>query len=333
MNRKRSSCYPFIPPNGAPNVNAIQVEGLRKSYGRHQALRGIDFEVDEGEIVGFLGPNGAGKSTAMKILTGFISPSSGMARIYGQEVLTNPIPARRNIGYLPENAPIYPDMRVCDYLKFVARIRGLGRAEQARAIARTTEQCGLSDRLLQTVGSLSKGYRQRVGLAQALLHSPKILILDEPTTGLDPNQIVEIRNLIRELGKTRTVVLSTHILSEVRATCDRVLIIHRGQLVADGTTDDVASIAAGGQMIQVEFAPGKVAARREDLQQAISNIAGVQQVHNRVSTTPDHHLFEVVADRDVRSDLYQLSAQQGVVLLEMARGASSLEEVRRLTDG
>ena len=315
-------------------MNAIQVEGLRKSYGRHEALRGIDFEVNEGEIVGFLGPNGAGKSTAMKILTGFLSPSSGVARIYGHEVLTKPIPARKKIGYLPENAPIYPDMRICDYLKFVARIRGLGRAEQARAITRTAEQCGLTDRLLQTVGSLSKGYRQRVGLAQALLHSPKILILDEPTTGLDPNQIVEIRNLIRELGKTRTVVLSTHILSEVRATCDRVIIIHRGQLVADGSTDDVAAIAAGGQLIQVEFAPGKVEARREDLQTAISNISGVQQVHVRVSSTPQHHLFEVVADRDVRSDLFQLSAHQGVILLELARGASSLEEVfRRLTDG
>ena len=313
-------------------MSAIQVQSLHKSYGRHQALRGIDFEVSEGEVVGLLGPNGAGKSTAMKILTGFLSPTSGTARIFKHDVLTHPIPARKQIGYLPENAPIYPDMRVLDYLRFIARIRGLGRAERTTAIARTAEQCGLTERLLQSIGSLSKGYRQRVGLAQALIHSPKILILDEPTTGLDPNQIVEIRNLIRELGRTRTVVLSTHILSEVRATCDRVLIIHQGQMVADGTTDEVAAISEGGDLLRVEFAPGSVAPRSEDLIERLSAMEGVDKVEPQACAHPEHYLFEIVTSRDLRADIHHFSTGQGLVLLELTRAASSLEDVfRRLT--
>jgi ABC-2 type transport system ATP-binding protein len=313
-------------------VSAIQVQALHKSYGRHEALRGIDFEVEAGEIVGFLGPNGAGKSTAMKILTGFLSPSSGTARIFGHEVITDPIPARRKMGYLPENAPIYPDMRVQDYLRFVARIRGLGRAEQVTSITRTAHQCGLEDRLEQSIGSLSKGYRQRVGLAQALIHSPEILILDEPTTGLDPNQIVEIRNLIRTLGQTRTVVLSTHILSEVRATCDRVIIIHQGRIVADGSTDDVASSSDGGQLLQVEIAPGNVALGPEALLEWVRSIEGVEEITLQQSAHPEHHQMEILANRDVRAEIHKLATDQGLVLLEISRAASSLEEVfRRLT--
>ena len=323
-----------IPRTEASSVQAIQVKGLHKSYGAHKALRGIDFEVSEGEVVGFLGPNGAGKSTAMKILTGFISPSSGSAKVFDREVLTHPIDARKHIGYLPENAPIYPDMRVQEYLRFVAKIRGLGRAEQARAIEKTVEQCGLKERLRQSIGALSKGYRQRVGLAQALIHSPKILILDEPTTGLDPNQIVEIRNLIRQLGQTRTVVLSTHILSEVTATCDRVLIIHQGKLVADGRTDEVAATSEGGQRLQVEFAADTVAPKVDDLLTRLHNIEGILKVDLHQSQESGNYRFELVSDRDVRTRLAQFGPEQGLALLELAPAASSLEDVfRRLTTG
>lgn len=313
-------------------MSAIQVRELHKSYGNHVALRGISFEVNEGEVVGFLGPNGAGKSTAMKIITGFLAPSGGSAAIQGHDVLLSPIEARGKIGYLPENAPIYPDMVVRDFLEYVGRVRGLGRAERATAIERVADQCGIPDRLGQRVGELSKGYRQRVGLAQALIHSPPILILDEPTTGLDPNQIVEIRNLIREIGRHKTVVLSTHILSEVQATCDRVVIINRGTLVADGATDEVTTRTRGGQLLQLTLAPGKVAPSAEAVAAALAHVSGVERVKAIEAATSEQYAFEVLASVDVRAELFRLAVDQGLVLLEMSREKSNLEEVfRRLT--
>ena len=313
-------------------MSAIQVRELHKSYGNHVALRGISFEVNEGEVVGFLGPNGAGKSTAMKIITGFLAPSGGSAAIQGHDVLLSPIEARGKIGYLPENAPIYPDMVVRDFLEYVGRVRGLGRAERATAIERVADQCGIPDRLGQRVGELSKGYRQRVGLAQALIHSPPILILDEPTTGLDPNQIVEIRNLIREIGRHKTVVLSTHILSEVQATCDRVVIINRGTLVADGATDEVTTRTRGGQLLQLTLAPGKVAPSAETVAAALAHVSGVERVKAIEAATSEQYAFEVLASVDVRAELFRLAVDQGLVLLEMSREKSNLEEVfRRLT--
>jgi ABC-2 type transport system ATP-binding protein len=313
---------------------AIEVADLHKSYGSFVALRGISFQISEGEVVGFLGPNGAGKSTAMKVLTGFLAPSAGRAAIQGHETLADPIEAQRRVGYLPENAPIYPDMRVGDYLRYIGEIRGLGKAELARAIERVAQECGIDERLGQTVGSLSKGYRQRVGLAQALLHSPPILILDEPTTGLDPNQIVEIRNLIREIGRRRTVILSTHILSEVQATCDRVIIINKGAIVADGATDDVTARTRGGLMLQVVFGAGKVEASPEAVLQAVQAIPGVDRARMMEAADPDTHAFEVLASEDVRAALFQLAVDRGLVLLELAREKSNLEEVfRRLTMG
>ena len=313
---------------------ALEVEDLHKSYGSHVALRGIHFSIDEGEVVGFLGPNGAGKSTAMKILTGFLAPTSGSARVRGFETLAHPIAAQSCMGYLPENAPIYPDMRVRDYLRYVGRIRGLGRAEMARAIERVSEECGIDERLGQPVSDLSKGYRQRVGLAQALLHSPPILILDEPTTGLDPNQIVEIRNLIREIGRKRTVILSTHILSEVQATCDRVIIINQGAIVADGTTDAVTARTRGGLMLSVAFAPGKVATTAEKVEADIAALDGVERVRRQEGADADGYAFEVLAERDVRPELFHLAVARGLVLVELAREKSNLEEVfRRLTQG
>lgn len=313
---------------------AIEVDDLHKSYGAHVALRGISFSVDEGEVVGFLGPNGAGKSTAMKIITGFLSPTSGVARVMGHETLVDPIEARRRIGYLPENAPIYPDMRVRDYLDYIGQVRGMGTAERTRGIERVADQCGIPDRLGQRVGALSKGYRQRVGLAQAMLHEPPILILDEPTTGLDPNQIVEIRNLIRDIGRKRTVILSTHILSEVQATCDRVVIINKGALVADGATEAVTARTRGGQLLQVVFAAGSVDPGAAAVRAAVAAVPGVANVRVVSAAVPSQYAFEILADADVRAALFRLAVAQGLDLLELAPERTNLEEVfRRLTVG
>jgi ABC-2 type transport system ATP-binding protein len=311
---------------------AIELRNLHKSYGSHVALRGISFTINEGEVVGFLGPNGAGKSTAMKILTGFIAPSDGQAFIHGTNVLADPITAQRQIGYLPENAPIYADMRVREYLDYIARIRGLGAAEKARAIDRVADQCAIADRLNQSVSALSKGYRQRVGLAQALLHSPRILILDEPTTGLDPNQIVDIRNLIREIGRKKTVILSTHILSEVQVSCDRVIIISKGSLVADGAVSDVVTHTQGGQLVRLTYAPGAVAPSHDAVAEMVRQIDGVERVMPQQDDDPAHFSFEVLTRRDVRQAFFQLAVDQGLLLLELAREKTHIEEIfRRLT--
>lgn len=311
---------------------AIELRDLHKRYGNHVALRGISFQIDEGEVVGFLGPNGAGKSTAMKILTGYLSPTDGQAFIHGTDVLADPIKAQKQIGYLPENAPVYADMRVREYLDYVARIRGLGRAEKARAIERVAEQCAITDRLSQSVSALSKGYRQRVGLAQALLHSPSILILDEPTTGLDPNQIVEIRNLIREIGRKKTVILSTHILSEVQVSCDRVVIINKGSIVADGAVGDVITQTQGGQLVRVTYAPGAVAPAHAAVAEMLRGIDGVERVTPQQGAVPAHYAFEILTRSDVRAAFFELAVAQGLVLLELAREKTDIEEIfRRLT--
>ena len=311
---------------------AIEVQQLEKHYGEHRALKGIDFKVDDGEVVGFLGPNGAGKSTAMKIITGYLAPTAGRALVRGIDVLDDPIEAQRRIGYLPEHAPVYLDMRVRDYLQYIGRVRNLGRSELVRAIERVAEQCGIRPRLGQQVGDLSKGYRQRVGLAQALLHSPEILILDEPTTGLDPNQIVEIRNLIREIGRQKTVILSTHILSEVQATCDRVIIINRGQLVADGATDEVTARTQGGQLLHVLLAPGRVDPTAAAVRAQLATIPGVDRVTPVEAADRRHHAFELLARTDVRRAVFAMAVDQGLDLLELAPEKTNLEEVfRRLT--
>ena len=311
---------------------AIEVRDLRKNYGGHVALRGISFSVEQGEVVGFLGPNGAGKSTAMKIITGYLAPTGGQAFVDGHEVLADPIAAQKRIGYLPEHAPIYLDMRVRDFLAYVGRIRGLGRVERARAIERVADQCGIAPRLGQQISALSKGFRQRVGLAQALLHSPPILILDEPTTGLDPNQIVEIRNLIREIGRKRTVVLSTHILSEVQATCDRVIIVNKGSLVADGSTDEVTARTRGGQMLHVVLAPGTVKPDARAVESGLSAIDGVVRIQRAEVASRDHFGFELLTEDDRRAEIFQFAVDQGLTLLELAPERTNLEEVfRRLT--
>jgi ABC-2 type transport system ATP-binding protein len=310
----------------------IEVTDLQKRYGRFDALAGVSFRIDSGEIVGFLGPNGAGKTTTMKILTGFLSPTGGSARVAGFDVVTESLEVRRRIGYLPESAPIYAEMRVIDYLDFIGRVRGMPQAERVTAIGRAAAECDIEDRLHQAVGTLSKGYRQRVGLAQALLHQPPILILDEPTSGLDPNQILAIRNLIRRIGRSRTVILSTHILQEVQATCDRVLILNRGQIVADAPTEQIQSRQAGGALIKLVLGPGSVRLGTPALRALIEAIPGVTRVTDQSAEEPDQQAFEVLAARDVRKEVFDLAVAQGLRVWEMMKERSSLEEVfRRLT--
>ena len=309
----------------------IQVEGLRKHYGDHVAVDGLSFSVEGGEVVGFLGPNGAGKSTTMKMLTGFISPTAGKAMVAGIEVLQEPVEARRKVGYLPEAAPVYPEMQVREYLDFVGRMRGLARAERAAAIDRAVELTGLQERRRQLVGTLSKGFKQRVGLAQAILHDPDILILDEPTSGLDPNQIADIRSLIRELGRKKTVVLSTHILSEVQASCDRVLIISRGRLVADGPTDEVTRTGAGN-VVSLTLVPGDVRRDDADLIAAYTALPGVLEVRPMPALADPETRLQIRTDDDVRALLFKTAVDLGVVLIELKQERSNLEDVfRRLT--
>lgn len=229
---------------------SIQVRDLTKLYGTQRAVQGLSFEVSPGEIVCFLGPNGAGKSTTMKILTGYLRPSEGQVSINGYDVLTQPMEAKRQIGYLPEHNPLYLDMYVLEFLTFVGELYGLKGALLRSRIEEMIERCGLTVERRKKIGQLSKGYRQRVGLAQAFLHEPSVLILDEPTTGLDPNQLVEIRELIRTLGKDKTVLFSTHIMQEVEALCSRVLVINRGTLVANSPLE---SLKASGKSLEVIF--------------------------------------------------------------------------------
>ncbi len=310
----------------------IEVENLGRTYGAFRALDGVNFAIPAGQIVGFLGPNGAGKTTTMKILTGFMAPTDGSARICGHDVVAESLEVRRRVGYLPESAPVYGDMRVLDYLDFVGRVRGLATGERAQAVERVVAECDIEDRLHQPIGELSKGYRQRVGLAQALLHEPEVLILDEPTSGLDPNQIQHIRNLVRRIGRKRTVLLSTHVLQEVQATCDRVLILNRGKLVADAAVDRVQELVAGGALVRVVFTAGSVRLSRDALAAKLATLDGVAKVTRQEESATDLLGFELLANRDVRADVFDLAVREGVRIVELAREGGSLEEVfRRLT--
>ncbi|MBN2520785.1 MAG: ATP-binding cassette domain-containing protein, partial [Bacteroidales bacterium] len=229
----------------------IVVENLTKKFGAQRAVDDISFTVKTGEVLGFLGPNGAGKTTTMKAITCFLAPTKGDIKVGGFSIAENPDEVKKHIGYLPENNPLYSDMPVIDYLKFVAEIQGIAKDKVQDKILEMVNKCGLEGEKHKKIGELSKGYQQRVGLAQALIHDPSVLILDEPTTGLDPNQIVEIRELIKKLGREKTVILSSHILAEVEATCDRILIINKGKIVADGTSNDLRKKSSGGEVLKV----------------------------------------------------------------------------------
>jgi ABC-2 type transport system ATP-binding protein len=251
----------------------ISVRGLVKRFGETIAVDGVSFDVARGEVLGFLGPNGAGKTTTMRILTTFLGADAGTATLAGFDVARQPLEVRRNLGYLPESAPLYEDMGTVDYLLYVAGMRGFRGGEGRARVARVVDVCGLGPAVGKMIGQLSKGFRQRVGLAQAMIHEPDILILDEPTSGLDPNQIVEIRSLIKEIGREKTVVLSTHILPEVSATCGRVIIIAGGKLVGSGTPDELAGQAAGGVGVQIV-----VRGKGEDIEGGLLGLAGVESV-------------------------------------------------------
>ena len=305
----------------------IAIRDLSKSYGPTKALQGITFEVPRGQVVGFLGPNGAGKSTTMKILTGFVEPSGGTVRVGGIDVAEDPVAARRLIGYLPENNPLYEDMMVEEYLDWVADVRAVPAGDRPKKIASAVERCGIGNVRGKDVGELSKGFRQRVGLAAAILHEPSLLILDEPTTGLDPNQVVEIRHLIRDLGREKTVIMSTHVLPEVQATCSRAIIVSDGKLVADGSPAELAS--EGGVVKVVVALPADAAAVRA----ALAAVAGVTEVVVDEQGEPGALTFVVRhAGDDVRRAVFAAAVQAGLVLLGLERRQVSLEETfRRLT--
>ena len=305
----------------------IQVENLTKQYGPLVAVRDVSFTVSTGEILGFLGPNGAGKTTTMKVLTCFMPPTAGRVTIDGMDVFEKSLEVRRRIGYLPEANPLYPEMNVQEYLTFIAGIRGVAKAKLGDRLDAVATVCGLKEMMRREIGELSKGFRQRVGLAQAMIHEPDILILDEPTSGLDPNQIVEIRNLIRRLGEEKTVILSTHILPEVQATCDRVLIINRGRLVADGTPHELTTQFHGDEQIQLEVR----GTTGDLLKSALATVPGI--VWLEVADGKDV-TARITAERgsDLREPISRCIVDQGWTILELHRERTSLEQVfRQLT--
>jgi ABC-2 type transport system ATP-binding protein len=306
----------------------ISVRELTRHYGDLVAVNNLTFTIRKGEITGLLGPNGAGKTTTLRMLTCYLKPTSGIVSIGDYRVDEDPIAVREIIGYLPESVPIYGDMVVYDYLKYVADIRGVTDPGRIREIA---DLCGISEIMHKNVEELSKGYRQRVGLAHAMIHDPEILILDEPTSGLDPNQIVEIRNLIREIGKTKTIILSTHILSEVEATCDRVIIINEGRIVKDSTVDAITS--SHGSEIVIHATIG--GADFLSIEPVIRKLEGVTGV---LETGGDGGLVTIEvctnAAHDLRPVIFRTVAENGWVLYEMARDAMTLERIfRDLTIG
>lgn len=307
----------------------IKVKNLVKHFGEVRAVRDISFEVKKGEVVGFLGPNGAGKTTTMRMITSFLTPTSGDVFIDGVSVTKESIKTRKRIGYLPEDAPVYEDMEVLEYLQFIAEMRDIPKEKVLGRIKEIADVCGISKELYRGIGELSKGYRQRVGLAQAMIHNPDILILDEPTSGLDPNQIAEIRDLIRKIGEERTIILSTHILSEVQATCDRAMIINRGEIVANGTIDELQASVTDEIKYKVEI-DGPTA----DIRHMLENIEGIFGMHKLDRDPKDHahFTFKTLGNRDPRKEIFQKVVNGGWALLEMSMEKIALEDVfRQLT--
>ncbi|MFC1800189.1 ATP-binding cassette domain-containing protein [Candidatus Eisenbacteria bacterium] len=330
----------------------ISVRDLSKTFGSTAAVNNISFDVDKGEVLGFLGPNGAGKTTTMRILTCYLSPDHGTATVAGFDVLEDSIEVRRRVGYLPESAPLYQDMDVVSYLRFVADIRGIPRNLTDERIRRMVSTCGLSKVVGRNIGELSKGYKQRVGLAQTLIHDPEILILDEPTTGLDPSQIIEIRELIKEIGRERTVILSTHILPEVEATCSRVLIINEGAIVASGTPEELQAAAGGEEVIYVSIRTGGARAegakeggggalegggpadsgdpaQSAGVKEALSSIDGVTSADMAEDTDGGYtrYSLKVSGGSDVAEVIFRMAVERGWTINELKRETLSLEDV------
>ena len=307
----------------------ITVEGLTKRYARHVAVDNISFNVAKGQIVGFLGPNGAGKTTTMRVLTCFLPPSSGTARVAEYDVLEHPMDVKRRIGYLPETPPLYPDMEVGEYLDFVGKLKGVPKSTLARRIDEVAEKCSVADVKSRMIGKLSKGYRQRVGLAQAIIHNPDVLILDEPTSGLDPQQIIETRDLIKGLAGDHTIILSTHILPEVEQLCERVIIIAKGKLVATDTVQNLTSRLRGAETVSVEVLPRDGAALSADeVRERLQHVAGVQNVTYKESR--DGKLAFTVESQEgqhVRPELARAVIEAGWNLNELHSVGLSLEDI------
>src|SRR5213594_2306201 len=301
----------------------IEVEKLTKNYGPFTAIRDVSFSVAPGDIVGFLGPNGAGKSTTMRILSCFMPASSGSARVAGYDVFRDSLEVRKRIGYLPENVPLYGDMRVGPYLDFVAEVKGIARRERKSQVADVMDRCLITDVQNRLIGKLSKGYRQRVGLAQAIISDPHVLILDEPTIGLDPQQITEIRSLIKSLAGDHTVILSTHILPEVSMVCDGVIIINKSAIVAQGPIDTLVDQFFPTARVEVEIA-GPSAAVHAGMR-AIPGVVAVQGV--TVTDSAGRYVVEAARGRDVRAEIFALASQQRWRLLELRQVGTTLEEV------
>jgi ABC-2 type transport system ATP-binding protein len=302
----------------------IEVQDLTKAYGSVTAVDHVSFTVNKGEILGFLGPNGAGKTTTMRILTGFMPATSGTARIAGYDVFNDSLEVRRHIGYLPEAPPLYPDMTVEAYLDFVLRIKNVPAENRAARITDALAKTSLTDKRHELIKRLSRGYKQRVGLAQALVHDPEVIILDEPTVGLDPKQIIEVRNLIKALAGSHTIILSTHILPEVSMTCDRVVIINKGKIAAVDTPQNLTSQLKGGQRIRLD-----AQAPEKQLQEALTQIPGARNVQVSASGANGHVIatIEAAAGQDVRSQVAATVVQRGWPLYELRGVSLSLEEI------
>ncbi len=321
----------------------IFANGLSKRYGSFRALDDVSFEVRRGEVVGFLGPNGAGKSTTMRILTCFIAPTSGMAKVRGHDVFDDTLAVRSNLGYLPQRAPLYLEMTVYEYLRFAGKVRNLDEATFKKRARSVVEVCGLAQSLSKEIRTLSHGYRQRVGLAQALIHDPPILILDEPTSDLDPNEKAEFLNYLKQIGTDRTVLLSTHNLKEVESACARAIIVSRGRVVADGPLDEIrAKSGRVRYVVSVQESAGASAyrgsgspPRQSEVEAALSGVRGVARV-TELPTDERAHAYELLGEGavDVRPEIFRMVADKGWVLLELHRDTQTLEDVfRQLTIG
>ncbi|HLQ60476.1 MAG TPA: ABC transporter ATP-binding protein [Candidatus Acidoferrales bacterium] len=302
----------------------IEVEGLTKYYDDRPAIQDLTFEVPGGQVLGFLGPNGAGKTTTMRILTGYLGASAGRARIAGFDVFDHSLEVRRRVGYMPELTPLYNEMRVTGYLQLLCKLRGIPPGRRRHRIDHAIEVCGLEERRHDVIGRLSKGLRQRVGLAQAVLHDPDVLILDEPTAGLDPNQTRETRELIRRLGRQHTVVLSSHVLPEVSATCERVLIINRGRLVADDTPENLGRRLSSGRGVEVEMI---VRGDPALIQRRLKAVAGVDSLEMKAQSDGDCRVVVLSHDSDLREELARAVVKARLGLKELRSRTLSLEEI------
>ena len=303
----------------------IEVKNLTKRYGPTVAVDNVSFSAKSGEVLGFLGPNGAGKTTTMRVLTCYLSADEGNATVDGYDVFDQSVEVRKRIGYLPESAPLYTDMGVIDYLKFIAQVRAIPKSQRQQRTKEVIDICGLESVIQKDVGELSKGYRQRLGLAQSLIHDPPILIMDEPTSGLDPNQIIEIRNLIKEIGKEKMIIFSTHILPEVSATCSRILIINNGKIVANGSPESLADRAKGGQVVDIT-----IRGPSDEIESKLQDLNFVNEF-DRVNTVDGLFSYRIASEKgsNPAEELFQFVVQNGWSLTELRQESVSLEDVFR----